>query len=190
MITIMSKCYVEDCYEELNARLRTLIRYYDDINTWRMKPISKMQMALQHVVTFMVTFLESFLARKWEQNIICYLIADESAPASNQLLETKNTYSSSAAMMSSSSTATTSLSTSAKSIASELSTLRVEHVSCQSSEVDGSHEIVIQQQWRPPTNRQANALERIITKIGQNVIDKICVDWASMETNRAGAEWQ
>jgi hypothetical protein len=83
MITIMSKCYVEDCYEELNARLRTLIRYYDDINTWRMKLISKMQMALQHVVTFMVTFLESFLARKWEQNIICYLIADESAPASN-----------------------------------------------------------------------------------------------------------
>jgi len=39
-------------------------------------------------------------------------------------------------------------------------------------------------------NRQANALEWVITKIGQNVIDKIYVDWASMETNQAGAKWQ
>jgi hypothetical protein len=61
MIAIMSKRCVEDCYEELNACLRTLIGYYDDIDTWRMTPISKMQMALQHVETFLVTFLESFL---------------------------------------------------------------------------------------------------------------------------------
>jgi hypothetical protein len=39
-------------------------------------------------------------------------------------------------------------------------------------------------------NRQANALEWVITKIGQNVIDKIYVDWVSMETNQAGAKWQ
>ncbi len=39
MITIMSKHCVEDCYEELNARLRTLIGYYDDINMWRTTPI-------------------------------------------------------------------------------------------------------------------------------------------------------
>jgi hypothetical protein len=35
--------------------------YYDDIDMWRTTPISKMQMALQHVEAFMVTFLESFL---------------------------------------------------------------------------------------------------------------------------------
>jgi hypothetical protein len=66
MIAIMSKRCVEDCYEELNARLRTLIGYYDDIDTWRTTPISKMQMALQHVEAFMVTFLESLVARRWE----------------------------------------------------------------------------------------------------------------------------
>jgi hypothetical protein len=84
----MSKRYVEDCYEELNARLHTLIRYYDDIDMWRTTPISKMQMALQHIEAFFVTFPKSFLAQRWEQNIICYLTADKSAPASDQLLET------------------------------------------------------------------------------------------------------
>jgi hypothetical protein len=66
MIAIMSKHCVEDCYEELNAHLHTLIGYYDDIVMWRTTPISKMQMALQHVETFLVTFLEHFLVRRWE----------------------------------------------------------------------------------------------------------------------------
>jgi hypothetical protein len=66
MITIISKCYIEDCYEELNVCLHILIGYYDDIIMWRMTPISKMQMALQHVEAFLVTFLKLFLARKWE----------------------------------------------------------------------------------------------------------------------------
>jgi hypothetical protein len=61
MIVIMSKRYVEDCYEKLNVHLRTLIGYYDDIDMWRTTPISKIQMAIQHVETFLVTFLESFL---------------------------------------------------------------------------------------------------------------------------------
>jgi hypothetical protein len=39
-------------------------------------------------------------------------------------------------------------------------------------------------------NQQANALERVITKIGQDAIDKIHVDWASMETDCANAKWQ
>lgn len=46
-----------------------------------------MQMAFQHVEALLVTFLESFLARRWEQNVICYLTADESAFTSNQMLE-------------------------------------------------------------------------------------------------------
>jgi hypothetical protein len=33
-------------------------------------------------------------------------------------------------------------------------------------------------------------LERVITKIDQDVIDKIRADWASMETDQASAEWQ
>jgi hypothetical protein len=49
---------------------------------------------------------------------------------------------------------------------------------------------VIQQQHQLLANRQANALERIITKISQNVINKICADWASMETNQASVKWQ
>jgi hypothetical protein len=124
MIAIKSKHCIEDCYEELNVHLRTLIGYYDDIDMWRRTPISKMQMALQHVETFLVTFPESFLARRWEQNIIRYLTVVESALASDQLLETQNTSSSLAAMTSSSLTATISLLAFAKSIASELSTLR------------------------------------------------------------------
>jgi hypothetical protein len=47
-----------------------------------------MQMALQQVEAFLVTFPESFLARKWEQNIVHYLKVDELAPTFNQLLET------------------------------------------------------------------------------------------------------
>jgi hypothetical protein len=66
MIAIMSKRCIEDCYEELNAHLRTLIGYCDYINTWKTTPISKMQMALQHVEAFLVTFLETLLARRWE----------------------------------------------------------------------------------------------------------------------------
>jgi hypothetical protein len=62
MIAIMSERCVEDCYEELNACLHTLIGYYDDIDTWKTTLISKMQMALQHVEAFLVTFPESFLA--------------------------------------------------------------------------------------------------------------------------------
>ncbi|CAM6067825.1 unnamed protein product [Sphagnum tenellum] len=93
-------------------------------------------------------------------------------------------------MTSSSSIATTSLLTSAKSIASELSTLRAKHVSRQSGKIGGPHQTMIQQQHRPSANRQANALEWVITKIGQDAIDKICVDRMSMETNRASAEWQ
>jgi hypothetical protein len=45
-------------------------------------------MALQHIEAFLVTFPESFFARKWEHNIIHYLTADELALTSNQLLET------------------------------------------------------------------------------------------------------
>jgi hypothetical protein len=30
----------------------------------------------------------------------------------------------------------------------------------------------------------------VITKIGQDAIDKIHADWASMETNWVGAKWQ
>jgi len=66
-----------------------------------------------------MTFPESFLARRWQHNIIRHLIADEWAPASDQLLETQNTFSSLAATTSSTSTATTSLLASAKSIALE-----------------------------------------------------------------------
>lgn len=149
---------------------------------WRMTPIIKMQMALQHVETFLVTFLECFLAWRWEQNIIRYLTIDESTPKSNQLLETQNTSSSSIAMIS--------LSTSAKSIASELSTLRAEHVSHRSGGVGASHHTVILQQRRWSVNRQENALERIITKIGQNVINRIRVNWTSMETDWVSAKWQ
>jgi hypothetical protein len=87
---------------------------------WKMTLISEMQMAFQHVEAFPVTFLEALLARRWEQNIIRYLIVDELAPTLDQLLETQNTFSSSTAMMSSSSIATTSLLASTKSIASEL----------------------------------------------------------------------
>jgi hypothetical protein len=57
----MSKRCVEDYYEELNVHLRTLTGYYDDIDRWKTTPISKMQMALQHVEAFLVTFFESFL---------------------------------------------------------------------------------------------------------------------------------
>jgi hypothetical protein len=49
---------------------------------------------------------------------------------------------------------------------------------------------VIQWQHRPPVNQQANALERVITKIGQDAINKIHVNWASMEMDRANAKWQ
>ncbi len=86
-------------------------------------------MAFQHIEAFPVTFLEVFLAQRWEQNIIRYLITDESALTLDQLLEMQNTLSSSAAMTSSSLIATTSLSASTKSIALELSTLRAKHVS-------------------------------------------------------------
>jgi len=39
-------------------------------------------------------------------------------------------------------------------------------------------------------NQQENALEWVITKIGQNAIDKIHADWVSMEMDRVGAKWQ
>jgi hypothetical protein len=84
MITIMSKHCVEDCYEELNARLRTLIGYYDDINMWRTTPISKMQMALQHVKHSWSPSLNLSLREDGSIiNIIRYLNIDESTPASN-----------------------------------------------------------------------------------------------------------
>jgi hypothetical protein len=57
MIAIMSKHCIQDCYEALNARLRALIGYYDDINTWRTTPMNKMQMALQHIEAFLVPSL-------------------------------------------------------------------------------------------------------------------------------------
>jgi hypothetical protein len=78
----------------------------------------------------------------------------------------------------------TSLLVSAKSITSELLTLRAKHVSRWLGEVGGSHQIVIRWQCRPPASRQANALEQIITKIDQDGIGKIHADWASMETDR------
>jgi hypothetical protein len=92
-------------------------------------------MALQHVEAFLVTFPESFLAQRWELNIIRYLTADELTPASDHLLEMQNT--------SSSSTATTSLLVSAKSIASKLSTLQAKKISRPSGRVGGSHQTVI-----------------------------------------------
>jgi hypothetical protein len=33
-------------------------------------------------------------------------------------------------------------------------------------------------------------LEQVITKIGQDAIDKIRANWVSMETDSAGAKWQ
>jgi hypothetical protein len=33
-------------------------------------------------------------------------------------------------------------------------------------------------------------LEQVITKIGQDAIDKIRANWASMEMDRASVEWQ
>ncbi len=83
----------------------------------------------------------------------------------------------------------TSLLASAKSIALELSTLRAKHISRQSSGVGGSHQTVIQWQCRPLVNWQANTLERVITKISQDVIEKIRADWVFMEMDWASAEW-
>ncbi len=166
MITIMYKRCVEDCYKKLNVRLCTLIGYYDDIDTWRTTPISKMQMAFQHVEALLVTFPESFLAWRWEQNIICYLTADESTFTSNQMLEMQSTSSSLVAMTFSSLAAMTSLLTFTKSITSELLTLRAKHVSHWLGEVGGSHQTMIRWQCQPLANRHANALEQIITKIG------------------------
>jgi hypothetical protein len=39
-------------------------------------------------------------------------------------------------------------------------------------------------------NWKANALEWVITKIGQDAIDKIYADWVSMEMNWASGKWQ
>ncbi len=150
MIAIMSKHCIEDYYEELNVCLCTLIGYYDDIDKWKTTRISKMQMAFQHVETFLVTFPKSFLARRWEQNIIYYLTVDELAPALDQLLETQNT--SFIIGRHHVLTATTSSSASAKSIASELSTLQAEQVSHRLGGAGGSHQTMIQWQCQPLAN--------------------------------------
>jgi len=39
-------------------------------------------------------------------------------------------------------------------------------------------------------NQQANALEQVIIKIGQDVINKIRANWASMKMDWASAKWQ
>ncbi len=68
--------------------------------------------------------------------------------------------------------------------------MQIKQVSHRLGKVDGSHQTMILRQRQPPMNRQANALEWVITKIVQDTIDKIRADWASMKLDWVGAEWQ
>jgi hypothetical protein len=71
-----------------------------------------------------------------------------------------------------------------------VSMLQAHDVQCRLGGVGGSYQTVPQRQRRPPSNRKANALQRVILKMGQEAIDQIWANWISMATHRAGSEWQ
>jgi hypothetical protein len=58
----------EECSQELNERMHTLISYREE--DWNKCSMSKFQIAMDEIEKFKVIFDSNFIAMRWEQQIL------------------------------------------------------------------------------------------------------------------------